>query len=102
MYLPGDKSFNTHGDTNMPCKLVSKDDPEKKGRIKVRFLHQLEDNIPDDKLPWTLPEGQMTGGIGHNNLGMYVVGQWFNGTFRDDGQTTTIGKVISSPGKKGQ
>ena len=90
------RPFGTVSPTDMPCRLVSKNDPEKRGRIKVRFIHQLEDNIPDDKLPWTQPEGQTTAGAGNFTIGQYIIGQWFHGSTRDDGQTVTITKVISS------
>ena len=95
-----DRPFNTIGDTNLPAKLVSKDDPEKRGRLKLRRVDQLESNIPDDQLPWTVPEGQTTGGIGMFMGGFHMVGQWFETTTKDDGQSLTITKVISSPGQK--
>jgi len=96
------RPFNTLGDYNIPGKLVSKDDPEKRGRYKIRLLNQLESNIPDDQLPWSVPEGQTTGGIGLFNAGMHVVGQWFECQTKEDGQSVTVNKVISSAGQKDQ
>jgi len=93
------RPFATIGAEGMPAKLVSKDDPEKKGRIKVRMIHQLESLIPDDKLPWTQPEGQTTAGAGDFKLGDYIIGQWFHVMTRDDGQTISIDKTLTSPGK---
>ena len=84
----------------MPCKVVSKNDPEKLGRIKVRFYDQSEALIPDDKLPWTIPEGMCSGGVGTFNLGHYFIGQWLEGERDNDlGNTTRILRIISSPGE---
>ena len=88
----------------LPCKLVDKDDPEKMGRCKLRFMDQSEAEIPDDKLPWTTSLAQLTGGVGHFELGKYFPGQWLMAQRMPDiGFTTTIpaaGPIISSPGKK--
>jgi hypothetical protein len=85
----------------MPCKLVSKDDPEKMGRIKVRFMDQSEKEIPDDKLQWSMPEGQSSGaGAANFQLGHYFVGQWLEASrMGDHGLTTRLHTIISSPGK---
>ncbi len=98
-------NFNT-GTTKidrLPCKMVSKDDPEKMGRIKVRFFDQSEKEIPDDKLPWTMPHGQSSGaGGGHFELGRYFVGQWMECERMGDlGLTTRFHTIVSSPGKGG-
>jgi len=93
------RPFSSVGPLGMMAKLVSKDDPEKKGRVKVRLLNQLESNIPDDKLPWTQPEGKTTAGSGNFELGKWIIGQWFHVSTRDDGQTISIDKVLTSPGR---
>ncbi len=89
--------------SRMPCKMVSKDDPEKMGRIKVRFIDQSEKEIPDDKLPWTIPHGQASGGVAsHFELGRYFVGQWMECERMGDlGLTTRFHTIISSPKKEG-
>jgi hypothetical protein len=86
----------------MPAKVVSKDDPEKLGRLRLRFMDQSERLIPDDKLPWTMPEGNTWGGAGIFELGHYFVGQWVEAERMDDlGGTTRINRMISSPGQSG-
>lgn len=44
------QSINTQGQESVPGVVVSVDDPENMGRVKVRSMHAK--NIPDDKLPW--------------------------------------------------
>lgn len=91
-------TFTTLGNI-LPAKLVDKNDPEKRGRIKLRLITQLESQIPDDKLPWTVPEGLTMGGNGSFQLGRYVIGSFFNVMVKEDGQSLSILNLISSPGK---
>lgn len=60
----------------MPAVVVSNEDPEKAGRIRVRIpqYHGAQDNdnrVPDDRLPWARPIFPFAGGGG----GMFGVPQ---------------------------
>lgn len=89
-----------------PAKIVDINDPEKRGRIKVRLFDQDERFFPDEKLPWAFVQekGQaQTGGVGQFSTANYVVGGWISAkTDPVDGQTLYVEGSISSPGEKKQ
>lgn len=96
--MPG--TFNTQGWDNIPAKLVSKDDPERRQRLKFRCLNQSEQEMPDDKLPWSVISAETTGQFGSTAVGDYVVGQWFEVAIKHDGQSVRVIQSIASPSKE--
>ena len=94
----GGNETHTTKTGRMLCKVVSKADPEELGRIQLRFYDQSEVEIPNNKLPWTIPEGKCHAGPSSFELGRYFVGQWLEGERDTDlGNTTRIVRIVSSP-----
>jgi len=87
----------------IPSLVVDTNDPEKKGRVKLRRLDQDEKNIPDDKLPWAyINDGKhgVTGGVGTFGVGTYKKGMWVYSTIdTSTNQITGIAGVLTSPGQ---
>lgn len=44
-----------------PGKVVENNDPLKKGRCRIRVYGVYEDSIPDDEIPWAIPDGNFVG-----------------------------------------
>ncbi len=74
----------THKDNKFyPAKVVSNKDPEEIGRVKLRVYGIYGDSIPDDDLPWALPDFSFIG----SNLGSFIVptvGTIVNAYFEND------------------
>tara|TARA_R110001606_G_scaffold16031_2_gene64957 strand:- start:4597 stop:5340 length:744 start_codon:yes stop_codon:yes gene_type:complete len=52
-----------------PAKIIANNDPEELGRVKVRVYGIYDDTIPDDDLPWAVPDFTFIG----SSLGSFIV-----------------------------
>ena len=52
-----------------PGKVVDNADPLKKGRCRIRVFGVYEDSIPDDEIPWAIPDGNFVG----SSAGSFIV-----------------------------
>lgn len=50
-------------------KVVDNNDPEKLGRVRIRVFGVYEDQIPNEDIPWAIPDFNFIG----SNLGSFVV-----------------------------
>lgn len=53
----------------MSAKVVDNADPKEQGRVKVRVYGLYEETIPDEDLPWAIPDFSFTG----STLGSFIV-----------------------------
>ena len=52
-----------------PAKIIANNDPEELGRVKVRVYGIYDETIPDDDLPWAVPDFTFIG----STLGSFIV-----------------------------
>lgn len=52
-----------------PAKVVDNNDPDKLGRCKVRVFGLFSDEIPDDDLPWAIPDNTFIG----SKVGSFII-----------------------------
>ena len=64
-----ENKFNFKESKFHPAKIVANDDPEQLGRVRVRVYGIYEDTIPDDDLPWAVPDFSFIG----SSLGSFIV-----------------------------
>lgn len=99
MPVYGERSFNTESSDYIVGKIVDTNDPEKRGRVKIRRLDQDEGNISDEQLPWSYVQNQgysQHGGVGRMTH-QYVQGQWVSvRSSTADGQTQMVVGPINS------
>jgi hypothetical protein len=104
------RSFATETDSGLiPAMVISTDDPEGRGRVKVQRLDQS--NLKEDDLPWIYIHGQShvsnVWGKGGQSIGQsthaLIAGTWLNVSKRhSDGQTgASHGVVTTTEGEQG-
>tara|TARA_R110001592_G_scaffold347604_1_gene641219 strand:- start:138 stop:881 length:744 start_codon:yes stop_codon:yes gene_type:complete len=64
-----ENKFNFNESKFRPAKVIANNDPEELGRVKVRVYGIYEDTIPDDDLPWAVPDFTFIG----SSLGSFIV-----------------------------
>lgn len=57
------------GDKKYPGKVVNNNDPLKLGRCRIRVYNVLDAGIPDNDLPWAIPESSFVGSL----VGNFIV-----------------------------
>ncbi len=63
------KFVNPNNSTFYPGKIVNNEDPEKLGRCQIRVYGVYDEAIPDEDLPWAIPDFTFTG----STLGSFIV-----------------------------
>jgi hypothetical protein len=63
------KFVNPNNSTFYPGKIVNNKDPKKLGRCQIRVYGVYDDAIPDEDLPWAIPDFTFTG----STLGSFIV-----------------------------
>lgn len=63
------KFVNPNNSTFYPGKIINNKDPKKLGRCQIRVYGVYDDAIPDEDLPWAIPDFTFTG----STLGSFIV-----------------------------